>query len=97
MAKTTLLNCIALVGPDAERSAGRLDIVIDGKRIAAIRPAGSQPPEGTALDASNRLVTAGLINGHQHSHETYHKGRTDNLPLELWMNYVRPQIGRAHV
>jgi len=90
MAKTTLQNCIALLGPTAARSPGRVDIVIDGKRIAAIRPAGSAPPEGTAIDATGRLVTAGLINGHQHSHETYYKGRTDNLPLELWMNYVRP-------
>lgn len=90
MAKTTLLNCIALLGETAERSQGPVDIVIDGKRIAAIRPAGTQAPEGTAIDARNRLVTAGLINGHQHSHETYYKGRTDNLPLELWMNYVRP-------
>jgi len=90
MAKTTLLNCTALLGETAERSKGPVDIVIDGQRIAAIRPAGSQPPEGTAIDARNRLVTAGLINGHQHSHETYYKGRTDNLPLELWMNYVRP-------
>ena len=42
------------------------------------------------VDASRHLVTAGLINGHIHSHEHFHKGRYDNLPLELWMNYVRP-------
>ncbi|MEM1344260.1 MAG: amidohydrolase family protein [Pseudomonadota bacterium] len=35
-------------------------------------------------------MTPGLINGHHHSHEHYHKGRYDRLPLELWMNYVRP-------
>ncbi|MEJ0069282.1 MAG: amidohydrolase family protein [Pseudomonadota bacterium] len=90
MATTTLLNCIALLGPNAERSPGPVDIVIDGRRIAAIRPAGSQPPTGTAIEARNRLVTAGLINGHLHSHESFYKGRKDNLPLELWMNYVRP-------
>src|SRR5260221_13441224 len=90
MAKTTLLNCIALLGPNAERSAGPLDIVIEDKRIAAIRPAGSAPPEGDIIEARNRLITAGIINGHLHSHETYYKGRKDNLPLELWMNYVRP-------
>jgi guanine deaminase len=90
MTKTTLKNCIALLGESAERSPGPVDIVIEGPRIAAIRPAGSQPPEGTVIDATNRLVTAGLINGHQHSHETYHKARYDNLPLELWMNTMRP-------
>jgi guanine deaminase len=90
MAKTTLTNCIALLGPSALPSDGRVDIVIDGRRIAAVRQAGSAPPEGTAIDATGRLVTAGMINGHLHSHETYYKGRKDNLPLELWMNYVRP-------
>ncbi len=90
MAKTTLQNCIALIGPGAERSPGPVDIVIDGARIAAVQPASSAPPEGTAIDATNRLVTPGLINGHLHSHESYYKGRSDNLPLELWMNAVRP-------
>jgi 5-methylthioadenosine/S-adenosylhomocysteine deaminase len=86
----TLTNCIALLGPEARRSDGLVDIVIAGRTIRDVRPAGAAPPEGEAIDARNRLVTAGLINGHQHSHEIYWKGRKDNLPLELWMNYVRP-------
>jgi guanine deaminase len=90
MAQITLQNCIALLGPTAQLSAGRVDIAIDGRRIADISPAGSRAPSGIAIDASDRLVTAGLINGHLHSHESYYKGRKDNLPLELWMNYVRP-------
>ncbi len=90
MGRTTLTGCLALLGQEARASDGRVDIVIDGARIAAIRPAGAQPPEGTVVDASRHLVTAGLINGHLHSHEHFHKGRYDNLPLELWMNYVRP-------
>ena len=51
---------------------------------------GPPRPGGTVIDARRRLVTPGLINGHFHSHEHFHKGRYDNLPLELWMNYVRP-------
>lgn len=90
MAKTTLKGCLALLGPEARVSEGRVDIVIDGARIADIRPAGVKEADGTAVDASRHLVTAGLINGHFHSHEHFHKGRYDNLPLELWMNYVRP-------
>ncbi|AME26853.1 amidohydrolase family protein [Burkholderia sp. PAMC 26561] len=35
------------------------------------------------------LLAPGLVNGHQHSHEHFHKGRVENLPLELWMHYVR--------
>lgn len=90
MGKTTLCNCLALLGPDAVPSDGPVDIVIDGPTIAAVRPAGSAPPEGEVVEAAGRLVTAGLINGHHHSHENFHKGRYDNLPLELWMNFVRP-------
>jgi 5-methylthioadenosine/S-adenosylhomocysteine deaminase len=90
MGRRTLTGCLALLGPEARPSAGRVDIVIDGARIAEIRPAGARPADGSVIDASRHLVTAGLINGHLHSHEHFHKGRYDNLPLELWMNYVRP-------
>lgn len=90
MTKFTLTGCLALLGPEAKQSEGPVDIVVDGKIISAIRPAGSAPPEGQVIHAGNRLVTAGLVNCHQHSHEMYWKGRKDNLPLELWMNYVRP-------
>jgi guanine deaminase len=90
MGTTTLQGCVALLGPEARVSAEPVDIVIDGRLIAAIRPAGAGPAEGRVIDARRHLVTAGLINGHFHSHEHFHKGRYDNLPLELWMNYVRP-------
>ncbi len=75
---------------DEGRALSRpLDIDIEGGRIAAITAAAAQPPEG-AIDGRGRLLTAGLINGHLHSHENFQKGRFENLPLELWMNYVRP-------
>ena len=79
----TLANCHALLGEHASPSDGPVDIVIDGKTIKDIRPAGSRPPEG-------QVISAGLINCHHHSSEGYYKGRKDNLPLELWFNYVRP-------
>src|SRR5437867_8835364 len=87
---TTLTNCIVLLGVDATPSNGPVDLVIEGDRIADIRPSGSAPPSGTVVDASRRLVTPGIINGHHHSAEHFHKGRYDNLPLELWMNFTRP-------
>ena len=67
-----------------------MDIVIEGRIIADIRPHGAAEAEGETIDMSRRLMAPGLINGHHHSHEGYYKGRKDNLPLELWMNYVRP-------
>lgn len=69
---------------------GAVDIEIAEGCIAEIRPAGQGTPLGRPVAAGGRLVTPGLINGHHHSHEHYHKGRYDRLPLELWMNYVRP-------
>lgn len=86
----TLRGCAALLGADARFERGPLDIVISGDRIAAVQPSGAAPPRGALVDARNRLVTAGLINGHHHSHEHYYKGRHENQPLELWMNSVRP-------
>jgi guanine deaminase len=88
--RKTLVNCRALLGEGHTLADGALDIVIDGRLIADIRPAGAAEPEGEAIDMSRRLIAPGLINGHHHSHEGYYKGRKDNLPLELWMNYVRP-------
>jgi len=90
MTLKTLIGAIALLGEEMRPSAGPVDIVVDGKTIREIRPSGAAAPEGHAIDMRDRLVTAGLINCHHHSHEGFYKGRKDNLPLELWMNYVRP-------
>jgi 5-methylthioadenosine/S-adenosylhomocysteine deaminase len=86
----TLAGCLALLGEDARPSNGPVDIIIEGRHIRDIRPSGAGAAEGEIIDLKDRLVTAGLINGHHHSHEGFFKGRKDNLPLELWMNYVRP-------
>jgi 5-methylthioadenosine/S-adenosylhomocysteine deaminase len=88
--RKVLSNCRALLGESHALSEALVDIVIDGRTIAEIRPAGAAEPDGTVIDMSRRLIAPGLINGHHHSHEGYYKGRKDNLPLELWMNFVRP-------
>ncbi|MGI9384676.1 MAG: amidohydrolase family protein [Methyloligellaceae bacterium] len=90
MAQITLTNCMIIDEAGCAPASGRFDIEITDDRISDVRLAGTQPPKGRAIDSSNRLATAGLINGHHHSHEHFHKGRYDKLPLELWMNYVRP-------
>lgn len=88
--RTTLVGCLALMGEGARPSDGPVDVVIEGRQIHDIRPSGAAAPEGRVIDLKGRLLTAGLVNGHHHSHEGFYKGRKDNLPLELWMNYVRP-------
>ena len=88
--RTTLVGCRALLGEAATPSDGPVDIVIDGRSVHDVRPAGAAPPEGRVVDLTNRLVTPGLINGHHHSHEGFFKGQNDVLPLELWMRALRP-------
>lgn len=86
----TLTGCRAIVGRDAPVSHEPVDIVIKGDLIHTIRPSDPARAEGEIIDVSNHLATPGMVNGHHHSHENFHKGRYDNLPLELWMNFVRP-------
>lgn len=88
--RKTIVGCRALLCEGALPSSGAVDIVVEGRLIREIRPHGAAEPEGDVVPAQGLLVTAGLINGHHHSHEGFYKGRKDNLPLELWMNYVRP-------
>jgi guanine deaminase len=78
-------------GPAGHRLGDPVDIRIRGRIIEAILPhdpTAAGAPD--AVDVRGLLAVPGLINGHIHSHETFHKGRYENLPLEVWMHYVRP-------
>ncbi len=90
MGRIVLQNCRALLGIEAQLSANAVDIAVEGAHIVGITEAGTVTHQAEVIDASGMLATAGLINGHQHSHEHFQKGRFANLPLEMWMNYVRP-------
>ena len=82
-------GCRALAGRAQQLLPHAVDILIDGKVIAAIVPASDGPPLDGDLDARGRLVVPGTLNGHQHSHEHFQKGRLENLPLEMWTHYLR--------
>ncbi|MGE4239952.1 amidohydrolase family protein [Ramlibacter sp.] len=91
MSAIVLRGCSALLGPDHRFRPEPLDVLVEAGRIAAIAPAGSlQAP--IVIDLSKHLLAPGLVNGHQHSHEHFQRGRTENLPLELWMHLVRTRI-----
>ena len=90
MNRIFLKNCLALIGQHAVASNGPVDIAIEGNRIAAVTPAGQRSADGEVIDATGRLATAGLINSHFHSGENYLKGRYENLPVEMFMMFVRP-------
>ncbi|RUR30158.1 amidohydrolase [Vreelandella andesensis] len=87
---TTLVGTRPLSEDGTHVVKSPMDIVIREGIIQAIRPTGTASPEGDVVDVAGTLAMPGFINGHHHSHENFHKGRYDRLPLELWMNYVRP-------
>ncbi|HEY9696724.1 MAG TPA: amidohydrolase [Trichocoleus sp.] len=79
-----------LLSSSAQTSIQQRDIYLEGNQIVAIGNHLEVSPDVTIVDASGLLLCPGLVNGHFHSHEHFHKGRYDNLPLELWMHFVRP-------
>jgi 5-methylthioadenosine/S-adenosylhomocysteine deaminase len=92
-AKRTLLRgASALLGEELAFDGSPLDVLIEGDRITAIEPAGTIGNADRLVEMAKRLLVPGLVNGHQHSHEHFQRGRTENLPLELWMHLVRTQI-----
>jgi len=94
MNERTIVGCRILSSPDRLRQRDpkqqRWDIHIAGTLIDKVVPTGTEAPRGIVTDGRALLATPGWINGHTHSHEGFHKGRYDNVPLELWMNNVRP-------
>jgi 5-methylthioadenosine/S-adenosylhomocysteine deaminase len=87
--KTLLRGATAIMGDSLTYDSRALDILIEGDKITAIEPAGSISFADEIIDLSGKMLVPGLINGHQHSHEHFQRGRTENLPLELWMHLVR--------
>jgi guanine deaminase len=93
-------------------AAPKADILVKGDTIAAIgRPGMAAPGDAAVIDARDRLMHPGLINGHTHSHGNLAKGMLDRITLELlltagpWTNgnrtledkYLSATIGAAEM
>jgi guanine deaminase len=92
-AKSTLLRgARALLGDAQTYDPRPLDVLVADGRIAAIEPAGMLTTADSVIELTGRLLVPGLVNGHQHSHEHFQRGRTENLPLELWQHLVRTRV-----
>ncbi|MFM8546669.1 MAG: amidohydrolase family protein [Betaproteobacteria bacterium] len=111
MAGMTVIRGGRLVDP-ATRSAPRRDILIRDDTIIEIGRSGmAAPPDAQLIDARNRLLHPGLVNGHTHSHGNLAKGMGDRWTLELlltagpWINggrstedkYLSSLIGAAEM
>jgi 5-methylthioadenosine/S-adenosylhomocysteine deaminase len=92
--RTLLRGALALLGDKLAFDGLPRDVLVEGGRIAAIEPAGTIRADSadTVIELPKRLLAPGLVNGHQHSHEHFQRGRTENLPLELWMHLVRTRV-----
>jgi len=71
----------------AEGGSEPCDVLIRNGEIAELGPSVSEPPGIATLDASDGLLTPGLINAHMHSAENFNPGLYENLPLDLWFVY----------
>src|SRR5690625_4373649 len=87
---TTVTNVMQLSAVGSLDPASTWYIFIQDGKIIKIKAAGEWIAHGDVIDGAETVALPGIINGHYHSHENFHKGRYDRLPLELWMNYVRP-------
>ncbi|MEO7338260.1 MAG: amidohydrolase family protein [Caldimonas sp.] len=93
--RTTLLRgALALLGDSLDFDGRPCDVLVRGDLIAAIEPSGAidLAAADTVIDLPRRLLVPGLVNGHQHSNEHFQRGRAENLPLELWLQLVRPRV-----
>ncbi|SJZ69004.1 5-methylthioadenosine/S-adenosylhomocysteine deaminase [Enhydrobacter aerosaccus] len=67
------------------------DIRIEGARIAAIGAAGTlAQPADQVIDASEALVTPGLVNVHTHAATAFFRGLADDRPRSFWEGYAVP-------
>lgn len=93
--KILLRGVRALLGENFAFQNRPLDVLIEDGCIAAIELAGTVPHADTVIELDRHLLVPGLINGHFHSHEHFHRGRIENMPLELWMHYMRAPLSVA--
>jgi 5-methylthioadenosine/S-adenosylhomocysteine deaminase len=95
---TLIKNARVLTMDEALTEYSRADILIRGTKIVAIAPdidPGSGNSPVREVDASNKLVMPGLINGHFHSPLKLLKGAVDGYPLEIGMLYQVPPFDRG--
>jgi guanine deaminase len=82
-----LLAGARVLAPDA-LSAPVADVLVEGGRIAAVLPPGSQVADAKVFDASHRLIIPGLVNGHTHGHGGLSKGAGDKWDLAALLTHA---------
>lgn len=75
-----------------EPSARRTDLLIEADTIAKVGDGLVEERVDTVIDGRDLLIMPGLVNAHAHSFDAMLKGRYDNLPLEVWIPRVAPDV-----
>ena len=71
----------------AKHTAEPADILIRGTTIAEIgAPGMAAPDDAQVIDARDRMLMPGLVNGHTHGNSTLAKGIGDRWTLKLLLN-----------
>ncbi|EFV13586.1 8-oxoguanine deaminase [Segniliparus rugosus] len=82
----------AYVVVDHEREIPSGWVAVEGGRVAAVGPAGAEPPADTTIDARERVVTAGLVNTHHHMYQNLTRayGPATGGSLFEWLTTLYP-------
>jgi 5-methylthioadenosine/S-adenosylhomocysteine deaminase len=80
--RTKILQGGRLIDLDAG-ALRSVDIVINGDSIVDVVERGAGPADAEIIDVSERILHAGLINGHTHGHGALARGMGDSWTLEL--------------
>jgi guanine deaminase len=86
-----LISGARVLAPDA-LSAPHSELLVEGGRVAAVLPPGTEVADARRHDASGRMVIPGLVNGHTHGHGGLAKGVGDKWDLALLLAHA-PWIG----
>ncbi len=86
--KTLIRNGLVLLKKGAGWRYEKLDVLVDGNRIARIAP-DLAAEDAEVLDASGKLVMPGLINAHTHVYMTIHRNYADDLAFFDWLDKVQ--------
>ncbi|MDG2428431.1 MAG: amidohydrolase family protein [Acidimicrobiales bacterium] len=91
---TTILRDISylVTMDDASRELTGVDLAISGNRIEAVGKGLKAGPETEIVDASNLIVTPGLVNAHQHLYQVGMRSIT-----ELERARIHPWLNGLHV